>query len=428
MAARLARRLGTATRGATVRLALGSVAATPIRAARDRGGPRGPAADTRRPPTSPPRRSPASCIRSTTSARPPSTAASSPPASCTGSSARPAAGERPGRGREPIGARRRSTCSTSSRRASSRRRWRRSSRARRGSSDGSRWPARSAPSSEFYDGGPADRPRDARGRAGRAHRCPSAARGAARQLSGAVVPSSRATTHAAEATPPIWPRPVSTDLNARLRGRGSASATASSSPAARARSCCPDFEAALGGRPRRRDPAGHRRRHRHRARPACQTDRGHEGGRHGDRTRANRYGKAAIRLVRVGRDTTPHRLRDLTVAVALEGDFAAAHTDGDNANVIATDTMKNTAYAFAPSTSAGSIEAYATALARHFLERAAGRPRDRQRPRARLAPHRGRRRARAGRVRPDRRGDPRRDGRRDPRRDASSRPASRTSS
>ena len=37
---------------------------------------------------------------------------------------------------------------------------------------------------------------------------------------------------------------------------------------------------------------------------------------------ANRYGKAAIRIVRVGRDTTPHRLRDITVAIALEGDFA----------------------------------------------------------------------------------------------------------
>ncbi len=62
---------------------------------------------------------------------------------------------------------------------------------------------------------------------------------------------------------------------------------------------------------------------------------------------ANRYGKAAIRIVRVGRDTTPHALRDLTVAIALEGDFAAAHTDGDNSLVVATDTMKNTAYAFA---------------------------------------------------------------------------------
>ncbi|MFP5342608.1 MAG: factor-independent urate hydroxylase [Candidatus Limnocylindria bacterium] len=83
----------------------------------------------------------------------------------------------------------------------------------------------------------------------------------------------------------------------------------------------------------------------------------------------NRYGKAAIRLVRVGRDETPHRLRDLTVAVALEGDFAAAHIDGDNANVIATDTMKNTVYALAAEYLTGSIESYATVLARHFLDR-----------------------------------------------------------
>ncbi len=83
---------------------------------------------------------------------------------------------------------------------------------------------------------------------------------------------------------------------------------------------------------------------------------------------ADRYGKAAIRIVRVGRDTTPHRLRDLTVAIALEGDFAAAHTDGDNSMVVATDTMKNTAYAFAADHLDGAVEAYATDLARHFLE------------------------------------------------------------
>lgn len=83
---------------------------------------------------------------------------------------------------------------------------------------------------------------------------------------------------------------------------------------------------------------------------------------------ADRYGKAAIRLVRVGREQSPHDLRDLTVAIALEGDFVAAHTDGDNSMVIATDTMKNTAYAFALDHLGGSIETYATALARHFLE------------------------------------------------------------
>ena len=36
---------------------------------------------------------------------------------------------------------------------------------------------------------------------------------------------------------------------------------------------------------------------------------------------ANRYGKAQIRVVRVVRGPGAHRLRDLTVAIALEGDF-----------------------------------------------------------------------------------------------------------
>ena len=78
---------------------------------------------------------------------------------------------------------------------------------------------------------------------------------------------------------------------------------------------------------------------------------------------ANRYGKAAIRLVRVARGPAGDRVRDLTVAIALEGDFEAAHTDGDNALVIATDTMKNTAYAFAKDHLDGSIEDYGRALA-----------------------------------------------------------------
>ena len=82
---------------------------------------------------------------------------------------------------------------------------------------------------------------------------------------------------------------------------------------------------------------------------------------------AARYGKAGVRLMRVDRSTTPHRVRDLTIAIALEGDFVAAHTDGDNANVVATDTMKNTAYAFAKTHLDGSIEAYALALAGHFV-------------------------------------------------------------
>jgi urate oxidase len=81
----------------------------------------------------------------------------------------------------------------------------------------------------------------------------------------------------------------------------------------------------------------------------------------------NRYGKAAIRLVRVIRAPDRDRVRDLTVAIALEGAFEAAYTDGDNSLVVATDTMKNTAYAFARDQLDGPVEDYGRALAEHFL-------------------------------------------------------------
>jgi urate oxidase len=82
----------------------------------------------------------------------------------------------------------------------------------------------------------------------------------------------------------------------------------------------------------------------------------------------NRYGKSAIRLVKVDRSERGDRVRDLTIAIGLEGDFAAAHVDGDNAKVIATDTMKNTAYALAADGLTGSIEDFGRLLAEHFLE------------------------------------------------------------
>jgi urate oxidase len=80
----------------------------------------------------------------------------------------------------------------------------------------------------------------------------------------------------------------------------------------------------------------------------------------------NRYGKSRIRLVTVRRHPDHHDLRDLTLAVALEGDFAAAHTEGDNRNLVATDTMKNTVYAFARDRLDGPPEAFGLELARHF--------------------------------------------------------------
>jgi urate oxidase len=82
---------------------------------------------------------------------------------------------------------------------------------------------------------------------------------------------------------------------------------------------------------------------------------------------ANRYGKSRIRLVTVARgDGGEHDLRDLTVDIELEGEFGPAHVAGDNRAVIATDTMKNTAYAFAKDRLTGPPETFGLALARHF--------------------------------------------------------------
>ena len=81
----------------------------------------------------------------------------------------------------------------------------------------------------------------------------------------------------------------------------------------------------------------------------------------------NQYGKAETRVVRIYRDTPRHEIRDLNVSTALRGDFAAAHLTGDQANVLPTDTQKNTCYAYAKERGVGEIEDYALALAGHFV-------------------------------------------------------------
>jgi urate oxidase len=81
----------------------------------------------------------------------------------------------------------------------------------------------------------------------------------------------------------------------------------------------------------------------------------------------NSYGKQRVRLVRVDRQADRHELADVTVDVALEGDFAEAHTGGDNNGLIATDTMRNTVYALARGTSVTDVEAFGMRLAEHLL-------------------------------------------------------------
>jgi urate oxidase len=83
----------------------------------------------------------------------------------------------------------------------------------------------------------------------------------------------------------------------------------------------------------------------------------------------NQYGKAethVVRVARAGADGKTHEIKDLNVSVALVGDFAASHLEGDNTNVLPTDTQKNTIFAFAKQP-IGEIEDFALRLARHFV-------------------------------------------------------------
>jgi urate oxidase len=88
----------------------------------------------------------------------------------------------------------------------------------------------------------------------------------------------------------------------------------------------------------------------------------------GIRLGPNRYGKAESRVVRIVRDTPRHEIRDLNVSTSLYGDFTAAHTDGDQSQVLPTDTQKNTAFAFAKKYGVDSPEDYAIALGQRLLE------------------------------------------------------------
>lgn len=80
---------------------------------------------------------------------------------------------------------------------------------------------------------------------------------------------------------------------------------------------------------------------------------------------ANQYGKAEVRLVRIDRSTPRHEITDLNVTSQLRGDFTAAHTAGDNAHVVATDTQKNTVFALARD-GVGAPENFLLRLGQHF--------------------------------------------------------------
>ena len=85
----------------------------------------------------------------------------------------------------------------------------------------------------------------------------------------------------------------------------------------------------------------------------------------------NDYGKSRVRLLRVTRGKEKHEIKELTLAIRLEGDFETAHTKGDNSKILPTDTMKNTVYALARQNPVDAAETFCGVLIDHFL---AGNP------------------------------------------------------
>ena len=85
--------------------------------------------------------------------------------------------------------------------------------------------------------------------------------------------------------------------------------------------------------------------------------------------RENRYGKTGVRLIKVSRRGAVHEVREWTVRVLLEGEFARTHTHGDNAGLLATDTMKNAVYSRANESGAESPEVFAAEMSEFLLGR-----------------------------------------------------------
>jgi urate oxidase len=83
----------------------------------------------------------------------------------------------------------------------------------------------------------------------------------------------------------------------------------------------------------------------------------------------NNYGKQRVRILQVSRQPGRHDIKELTLGIRLEGEFEAAHTEGDNRSVLPTDTMKNTVYALAKHHAIESPEEFCLRLTDHFLSR-----------------------------------------------------------
>ena len=81
----------------------------------------------------------------------------------------------------------------------------------------------------------------------------------------------------------------------------------------------------------------------------------------------NSYSEADIRLLRLARQEGRDDVKDLTITIHLEGDFAASFVQGDNRKILPGDSLKNTVYALARQHSMETSEDFALHLIDHLL-------------------------------------------------------------
>jgi urate oxidase len=82
---------------------------------------------------------------------------------------------------------------------------------------------------------------------------------------------------------------------------------------------------------------------------------------------SNRYGKAKVRVLKKLRENDIDTFKELEVKVILEGKFDAAYLAGDNQEIVATDTMKNTVNVLAYEKLGLETEPFVVELTEHFL-------------------------------------------------------------
>jgi urate oxidase len=83
----------------------------------------------------------------------------------------------------------------------------------------------------------------------------------------------------------------------------------------------------------------------------------------------NSYGKSRVRLAKVKRHTDRHDFCEWTIEILLEGDFESCFVAGDNTKILPTDTMKNTVYSLARTSSANCMEEFGKELTTFLLNR-----------------------------------------------------------